>query len=205
MSKKYGNVNLQLELECEVRDKNGKLISKHQQVSKSLLKNFALALKGIMAGSLQNKSVTLKDTSGISRGYPYMSTAYLYIFFVNAAAGDANFGILVGSGTKAVTRDDYNLVSKIAHGSEAGQLAYGATTVEDPDGTPPDTVFRVIRTFTNNYAESITVNEIGLAFHTYDNSAGALCFLIARDVLSTPQSIPSGATLTVRYIFKVTA
>ncbi len=200
-----GKVNLQLELECEVRDKNGKLISKHRQVSKSLLKNFALALKGIMAGSVQSKNVNLKDTSGTSRAYPYMSTSTLYLLAVNAGQGNQGYGILVGSGTTPVSRDDYKLVSQIAHGSDVGQLSYGAVTVEDPDGTPPDTVFRVIRTFTNNTTESITVSEIGLAFYEYDASAYTLCFLIARDVLSTSQSVPSGATLTVRYIFKVTA
>jgi uncharacterized membrane protein YczE len=82
-------------------------------------------------------------------------------------------------------------------------------TVEDTDGTPPDTTFRVIRTFTNNTSSPITVYEIGLAIANAYNIGGTTIytyyFLIARDVLSSPQTIPAGATLTVRYIFKVTA
>jgi hypothetical protein len=77
---------------------------------------------------------------------------------------------------------------------------YGASTLEACDGTPPDTQFRVIRTFTNDYSSSLTVNEIGMAISA--NYYGYY-FLIARDLAT--QAVPAGATLTVRYILKVTA
>ncbi len=206
MSKKNGNVNLQLVLECEVRDKNGKLISKHQQASKSLLRNFALALRGLMYGGATNGSVTLTDTGGAGRGYPNLMNQASAVFSVNAGTGNDNYGIQVGVGTTGVTRGDYKLENKIPNGSGAGQLSYGASTIETPDGTPPDTTFRVIRPFTNNSNASITVNEIGLVFYEYQGtSPNDVYFMIARDVLSSPQSVPSGATLTVRYMFKVTA
>jgi hypothetical protein len=129
----------------------------------------------------------------------------------SAPLGNDAYGIQVGSGTTAVSRDNYALATKISHGTAAGQLSYGAMTVEDTDGTPPDTVFRLIRTFTNNTTDPITVYEIGLAiansYHPiYDSwSLTTYYFLITRDVLSAPLTVPAGATLTVRYVLKVTA
>jgi hypothetical protein len=228
MSKKEKTANLEVLIECEVRDKNGKILSVHRQKSKSLLKNFAKMLRTMLYPSLPTAPSTntvavttsLYDTSGASKSF-YASlvgwspgTSYyfgLYPLCAGAPAGNDAYGIQVGTGTGAVTRDDYQLVYKILNGTGSGQLSYGAMTVEDTDGTPPDTVFRLIRTFTNNTSSSITVYEIGLVIaNVYvpwgsSFSPTTSYFLIARDLLSTPQTIPAGATLTVRYIFKVTA
>ena len=111
-----------------------------------------------------------------------------------------NYGVIVGAGSTAVTRDDYDLETQYKDGLGANQLVHGKTTVEDVNGTPPDSVWRVIRTFTNESDATITVREIGLAVLCQGNYV-----LIARDVLSTPEDIPSAASLTVRYVFKVTA
>jgi len=225
MSKKEKTANLELLIECEVRDKNGKILSVHRQKSKSLLKNFARMLRTMLVPSIPTttgqSTVSLTDTGGTSRTFTGAYLAYtgssaavyvgLYPLCAGAPSGNDAYGIQVGTGTGAVTRDDYQLGGKIANGSGSGQLVYGAMTVEDTDGTPPDTVFRLIRTFTNNTSSSITVYEIGLVIAnsiipvTSSISPTTYYFLIARDVLSTPQSIPAGATLTVRYIFKVTA
>jgi hypothetical protein len=221
---------LKLYLECEVRDKNGKLLSKHKQESKSLLKNFMVILQGIFNISVPKTSipsgtntiytVTVKDTSGANKNvgvgllfYYYLNQTAYFIFLplsMNAPQNDDTYGIQVGSSPASVTRDDYMLGGKILSGSGNAQLVYGAMTVEIPDGTPPDTVFRAIRTFTNNTSDNITVYEIGLVIANLVESVGSslltpIYVLIARDVLTTPQTIPSGATLTVRYIFKVTA
>ncbi len=209
--------NVELEVELEVRDKNGKLISVHRQQSKSLLKNFARILRTMFFAvgdqSSYAVSTTLTDTSGASKtfygAYTYGTGASgLAPICANAPSGNDTHGIQVGNSSTTVTRDDFQLGGKIANGTSAGQLSYGSMTVEDTDGTPPDTVFRLIRTFTNNTSSAITVYEIGLVIANTYISAGSRAtnyFLIARDVLSAPQSIPAGATLTVRYIFKVTA
>jgi hypothetical protein len=122
----------------------------------------------------------------------------------NAPSAADSWGIQVGTVDTQVTRDDYRLASKIAHGSASGQLAYGAMTIEAVNGTPPASRFRVIRVFSNNTDSTITVKEIGLAIRNLYPLA-TTDFLIARDVLATPQDVPAGATLTVRYIFEVTA
>lgn len=193
-------INMDLTYEMEVRDANNNLISFQKKQSKSLLKNFLRAIRGLMYGTCQYNGESLVDTGGVTRTYPYISVLAQEIFCVNAPVTNMLFGIQVGTGVTVVNRDQYTLTTKIVHGNGSGQLMYGSSTLEACDGTPPDTQFRIIRTFTNDYAGAITVNEIGLAFyHAY----GTYYFLIARDLAT--QLVPIGATLTVRYILKVTA
>jgi len=205
--------NLDLFYELEVRDKNGKLISKRRSRSKSLLRNFALMLRGLMAGNIAgviskstwNTKVTVKATDGTTFDYPHLPS---YTEDENApSAMEASalervdeYGVVVGTGSTAVTRDDYKLESQVPDGFADGQLVHGKTTVEDVNGDPPSSVFRIIRTFTNEGSTTISIYEIGLIVKAQNKYV-----LIARDVLDTAQDVPAGATLTVRYIFKVTA
>ena len=213
--------NLDLFYEIEVRDKNGNLISKRKGRSKSLLRNFALMLRGLMAGNIYgvisgttlNVKVTVTARDGTTLNYP----SFRYdppsdhpelnapsAMEVSAMERNDKYGILVGTGTAPVTKDDYDLNSQIPDGFADGQMVHGKTTVEDVNGDPPSSVFRIIRTFTNEGSSTITVYEIGLVARVNENST-VKYVLIARDVLDTPQDVPAGATLTVRYIFKVTA
>jgi hypothetical protein len=198
------NVNVNVQIETEIRDKDGKLIKKSRQEAHSLLKNFACFLYALLGAT----SVTRNNTSGSSAtfygSFTVTSAGTEHPLSCAAPSGDDSFGIQVGTSDTAVTRDDYKLGSKISHGSGSGQLAYGSMTVEAVDGTPPASRFRVIRVFSNNTTETITVKEIGLAIRNVWMSLNQ-AFLIARDVLTSPQDVPSGATLTVRYIFEVTA
>jgi len=205
--------NLDLFYELEVRDKNGNLISKRTGRSKSLVRNFALMLRGLMAGNLGgvisgstwNSKVTVTATDGSTFNYPSMTSSPDDMNADSAMEASAlertdEYGVVVGTGSTAVTRDDYKLESQIPDGFADGQMVHGKTTVEDVDGDPPSSVFRIIRTFTNEGSTTITIYEIGLIVKAQDHYV-----LIARDVLDTPQDVPAGATLTVRYIFKVTA
>jgi len=205
--------NLDLFYEIEVRDKNGNLISKRKGRSKSLLRNFALMLRGLMAGNLGgvvsnsrwNSKVTVTATDGTTFQYPSMNSTPDGMTSDSAMEASAlertdKYGVVVGTGSTPVTRDDYKLESQVPDGFADGQMVYGKTTVEDVDGDPPSSVFRIIRTFTNEGSTTITIYEIGLIVKAQDKHV-----LIARDVLDTPQDVPAAATLTVRYIFKVTA
>jgi hypothetical protein len=199
-----GKPNLKLMLELEVRDKNGKLLEKRSRTCHSFLKNFAWFVYAFFAAT----NVTRTNTGGGSATF-YGSRAVTITgenspMKCNAASADDSFGIQVGSGTTPVSRDDYALATKISHGTAAGQLAYGTMTIETVNGTPPESQFRIIRTFSNSTADAITVYEIGLAISNRWADVETK-FLIARDVLSAPVTVPAGATLTIRYIFKVTA
>jgi hypothetical protein len=60
------------------------------------------------------------------------------------------------------------------------------------------------RTFTNNSGATITVKEVGLLVKKQDSTGVSRSWLAARDVLPSPVDVPDGATLTIRYVVKIT-
>jgi hypothetical protein len=233
---------LSLEIELELRDKNGKLLSRKRFKSHSFVRNFLKILRASFATT--SKVASVDRTASSNYGYVVANkvpsgnvnapkstgnvASDLYVAWgamiaggnplsfyfggLDAPSGDPSFGIVAGYSDQAVSVDDYNLISPYTHGSGAGKLSYGQVTVEDVAAVGGTTRLRLIRTFTNDHTESQTVREIGLIYKgtsTYTGSQYEVypsftMFLIARDVLGTPQTIPSGATLTVRYIFSTT-
>jgi len=192
---------IKAELEIEVRDKNGILIEHRRQESRSFVKQFIDMLYGIMySWHVNYNAISITKTDGTAGNYPNLSDETRAIMSVRAEAGADYGGIVVGSSDEAVEYDDYNLKSKIPHGTGSGQLSYGETTLETPykDGT--EYKFRITRPFTNNSGDTITVKEVGLVAWWQSTSLNAL---LIRDVLASPTSIPDGATLTVRYYIKV--
>jgi hypothetical protein len=202
---------LEAYLEIEVRDTNGKLLTFRKTKAKSLLAPFLGLVKGQLAtsfGSTANAgNSTLLDISGATRTYPATVSNYSTYFLMtsNAGPGDSSYGLVVGSSDAPNAVNQYVMGAIIPNGTGANQLSYGTQTfenIQNPSGTNY-WFFRIIRTFTNNSTSSITVKEIGLMVCAYDSGLAARYFLIARDVIS-PVTVPSGATLTVRYILKVT-
>jgi len=198
--------NLSVEYEITVRDKNGKVIEHRREESKSLVKNFLLLLNA--AFRISTSSVV--DTGGTAQN---AGARYYWSRWCNAAygtvagyggwsalagEGDDTFGIVVGTGNTPVTADDYNLESKIAHGTDAGQLSYNETILYGPfvTGTAVVQVFR--RQFTNNSGTDITVNEIGLIVKT---SGDNYLVMIIRDVINS-LTIPDGGKCMIRYYIK---
>jgi hypothetical protein len=174
-------------IEWELRDNKGRIVKRGKQHMKSWVKAWLHAIYAYLAYT----SISALDTSGNSRNIDYSA-----IIRLNAGAGTSAFGIVVGSSDTPVTRDDYKLGSQIAHGSGTGQLMYGAVSFDTPTAYSTGYLFRAIRVFTNNSGADITVKEIGL----YANFA-SYYFCIARDVLTTPVTIPNGYSWTVRYNF----
>ena len=199
--------NINAEIEIEVRDREGKLIEEKKFKSKTWVSNFIKMLRTMMypyatAGRFDSE-ITLMDVNGVSKtfkGGEASSTSNIYMAIgVRAPAGDDEGGILIGSSDTPYDKDDYSLASKIEHGTGTGQMTYGDTTVEDVSETASGAYFRIIRAFTNNSGDAITVKEVGLAVCNYYEGGSHNKFLICRDVLSSPISVPDGASLTVRY------
>jgi len=142
---------------------------------------------------------TMKDTSNVDRSFVIGSGQ---AWCVNAASADANYGVMVGSGTTAVTVSDYALATKIAHGTGTGQLQYGAVTLIAPTIVGNDCYCEVVRGFTNGSGSTVTVAEIGLV-DRYEGQA--LYWLMCRDVLGTAIDVLDTKTLTITYRVKVTA
>jgi len=213
MSEKEKQLKIGLSYEVEVRDKNGKLISKQHGKSHSWLRQWIQILKGEFATrhgtTVGSGNVSIYDETGSGRTYPPHTsgtpTAYYMQLSTLGDAGDVTQGIIVGGGDTPNSLTTYALASKIGHGTASGQLVYGAESVEDvinPSGM--DLTFRITRTFTNNSGASVTVKEVGILVKKYDTSGYGRSFLIARDVLLSPSSVPDGATLTIRYTVKIT-
>lgn len=108
-------------------------------------------------------------------------------------------GIVVGTGTTAVTPQDYQLATLVADGTSAGTLEYltcggGALTTSASQGS-----FTLERLFRNSSGGSITLNEVGIytLFHT---AAGAIeHFCIIRDLISPGFAVLNGEYMRVIY------
>jgi hypothetical protein len=199
--------------EIEVKDKTGKLLKHYKTPAKSWLRPFITILKGEFATrhgtTTGNANVSVVDETGTARTYPNHYTNSYYSEYLNLSTlgdtGDVTQGIIVGTSDTPNTLTTYALGGKIAHGTGSGQLLYGAETVEDvtnPSGN--DLQFRLTRAFTNNSGATITVKEVGLLVKKLDSTGGARSWLVARDVLPSPVDVPDGATLTIRYVVKIT-
>jgi len=144
------------------------------------------------------------DTGGAARPASFGGGTSVYVGGA-APAGDLSAGIVVGSDPTPVAIDQYDLVARIAHGTGAGQLSYGGTTVEVLSKTATTWRVIVVRTLTNQSGAAITVKEFGLFLRlTMGVSPYWYSAMLARDVPPTAIDVPDGYTLTVRYIISHT-
>jgi len=201
MGEKPRGVRITARYELEVRDKEGKLIEIKKGESHSFLENFIQMLYGILWGVVTNTSGSVTNTGGLSEGYPNVDSLADYLAMVRAGAGYDTHGIWVGSGTTPVAKTDYNLASKISHGTGAGQLDYGYSYLDAPYQEAGKMKIRMYRNFTNLSGSPIDVNEAGIVVQIPSGNY----VLIVRDVFATTTTVPDGATLTVRYYIEITA
>jgi len=205
-TRKYG-ARIGAEYELEVRDKHGKLIRRIRGESHSWTRWFLGLLKGQFATrhmvAIGGGNETVKDITGADQTYPRHDDSTLQTYYkdisVDCPGNDDSYGVVVGDDDTPNIADQLALNSQIAHGSGAGQLVYGAHTFESVSDADGEFGFRIIRSFTNNSGSTVTVKEIGIYARACSVEAVSFYVCLARDVLATPQSIPDGAALTVRY------
>jgi hypothetical protein len=197
--------------EVELRDRDGKIVKRLKRKSNSWLRGFISVLRVMMNQkynvTLNRDNITAEDGSTANPPPAYVpSDRPCTIMYPCCGAGDTDtsHGIIVGNSDTPNTINTYALGGKISHGSGSGQLLYGAMTVESVSNPSGNVLqFRLIRAFTNNSGSDVTVKEFGLLcrISTYN---GDKSILLARDVLSSPITIPDGYSLTLRYIVKIT-
>jgi len=174
-------------------DKDGNVTGESEHEANSLVIGFMKVLAA-MFGSLTLATIDTSNTSRNNVG------ADADNFDVAAAAGVTTTGIVVGTGTTAVTISDYNLATPIAHGTGAGQLSYGAVTFDANTTTSGSSVFfQIYRTLTNNTASTITIEEVGLVGA---GSTTGWYFLYDR-TLST-KALTAGAATAITYKIQIT-
>jgi hypothetical protein len=182
------------EVEIIVYDKDKNII----QHIKKPMDSFVQNMKRWMCDTLNSENYptwNFVDTGGNNRTAYFASSSYAVS--MNAPTGDDNYGILVGSSDVAFDTAQYNLGSKIQNGSGTGQIGYQGVTVYQDQ--PNQRTWQ--RAFVNTSGGDITVREIGFAIKVV--TTATYYALLARDVLSTPVTVPNYGTLVVRYTFKI--
>jgi len=169
------------EILIETYNEKGQLSQRLKQKSRSFLKQFIQLIEV----QTNQATKTLTDITGTDRSVDTQSEN----FFCTHGGGHGwaradyrhvqveNLGIVVGSGTTAVTPTDTKLETKIAHGKSAGQLLY-----------------------LGNALYPITINEVGIYALGSQYYYG---FCICRDVLTSAVTVANGELLKVRYRIKV--
>jgi len=192
-------------LELEVKDKDGNVITRHAQEAKSFLPNY---MKWLLS-TLGVKTLSVIDLNGNAvqiNGSRLSGVNGAFLNHILAPAGNDGNGIRVGSSNQPVSPLDNNLIAFIPNGTGAGKLQYGAC---DTDVnillSGNESSFIASRTFTNASGGAVTVGEAGIVMFHYSDTSPIedVRFLIARDAIATPISVPDGATLTVRYKFRI--
>jgi hypothetical protein len=130
-----------------------------------------------------SETFSFADTSGTVRSMYAKRNTGACDLFNTTFGGDTGFLIAVGSGTATPTRDDFTLASTVAE-------TYASADVDEDAG-----VITLSVAFT--FATGQTITEVGLVWVT--------CYrmLCDRTVLSSPVTVPAGATLSVAYRFRL--
>jgi len=182
------NINLELNL---FLDKE--LI--YKKVSDPLVKAFHYFIYSVLTN---DTSLNLLDVTGTNRASPWAFSGYE--LRINSERNDDSYGPVVGTGTDAVTINDYALKTKITHGTGAGQMEHGKTEIIPISVSGYEAFFNYTRPFTNKSGSSITVNEVGL-YVNYRSQTWT--YLFARDVISGGVSVLDGKIFTVNYKMSV--
>lgn len=189
--------------------KTGKILSKtRQRRSKSFVIAFLLFLHAHLAcayGQVTGTTSTIKDVANASKSLQIGTslTGQWCPPKGKAPSGDAAYGIAVGTGTTPVDTLDYNLETKVAHGVGAGQLQYGASTMNTPLEVGANVDYVFTRSYVNGSGGTINITETGLLVTGKDAGLAQIYACIIHDVFALV-AVANGQTLTVTYTVRTT-
>lgn len=193
---KYQNCNIEEHLDIEIKRSDGSIRLFKQVPFKSFTKNFLDILYGALTGTMVSGISAIKTTGGSSQVTSGFGQT-------DATVADDSFGILIGSSNTAINLTNYQLASKIIHGSDPGQMLYGSMSFGQTNAWPgaQGAQFKIERTFTNNTSDQsdVTIQEAGLAIKSGTNS-----FLIARDRVTYTTAAALNEVVAFGEIVKVT-
>ena len=184
-------INFDMRFHWEWKDERGKL----RKTREKRCHSYVLALIDTLEASFKQaaEAGTTLDTGNtaraISNGSPVLG--------LDSAAGATLKGIVVGTGTDAVTIADYKLKTLIAHGGGANTLSYGAMAVGAAGTSGSSRRVTLSRTLTNNSGADITIHEVGIYA-----MCGAWYFCIEHQL--NDKTIANGANATAVYTIGVT-
>jgi len=199
---------LTLYIEKQRFSKDGNILESKADISHSFIKNFL----GCLYRQMSSLSFSMLDIDGNARNYsghvnmmPAPQADGGQRVYGNEEArtkyGD-EVGILIGTGTSAVSAQDYYLAAKINHGTGAGEMEYFGGRLNDVVIDGDDTYFDIERIFRNGSGDSIVVKEYGFSVIAYRYPT-----LVIRDSYSGAGdwiTVADGEYLKVTYRIKVT-
>ncbi len=179
-----------LRLQVWVHYPNGKKKKAIDRQSRS----FVQAFIDTISGSFRDSAHTFKDTSGVDR-------ANLTNCQANGAAGDVNYGIVIGNGFSDVLPGNYALSARMGHGVGAGQMTHDKQLWGSINtGIANKRSFEFYRYFWNLYSLAQTVRECGLYVKV---QGGSVYFCFVRDLLGSLE-IPSKGGISIHYKVEIT-
>jgi len=166
--------NIDAHLTVIVTDKNGKVVLRKRQKSRSFVVGFLNALYSNFTGP-----------SGGNENF----------FGPN---------IVVGSGTAKPTISDTGLESQIGNGTGAGQLQYGSDSLTTPAANTSTNTGSMTwnKSFTNGSGGNVTVSEVG-AYLNFGNIGSYTTYFILHDLLPSPITLSPNQVLTVVYTITI--
>jgi hypothetical protein len=168
-----------------------------QTQASGFVKQFFQFIEGMNFG----QTMEIKYVGGSGSTVSMAVRSHTKWLLVASAAGVITHGIVVGTNNTALSNEDYELNSIIAHGSGSGQLSYSAVTNENVAVDGDDVTFVIKRTMTNNSGNTINIEEAGL--YNYGYEFGGYNFMIIR-LLTSTLDIEAGESVTAKYTFKHT-
>lgn len=207
-------------IEWEIRDKDGTLIRSGEQRSRSFVANLLRWLRrtGITVGIIGSNNTEAwagfsatepVDTGGNARGVLVGKAngavqVTSCVCKLDGGSGDVNSGLRVGRGVTPPTPIDPTLAIPCTEGTGENQFNHGTTTIDAILIAGSDVSFKIIRVMSNNSAGTIIVSECGIFAQWCYTATTSASFMLARDLISPALSVPTGYTLTLRYILKTT-
>ena len=174
--------NLKLYIRHSDISSSGQIMKNHPwRRSHSLLKQFAQILLIYMSGVSQ----TIKSTDGASQ----LVAAIAASFNLNSGTAQT-WGLQIGTGENAVTREDF-----ILQAPAVTSINYLAPSFEIINGGADDWHILIHRAFTNNSAATINVKEIGL---TSLSSGGYKFYLLDRTLYNLTLGVAETKVVTYK-------
>lgn len=193
-----------LELITTVLAPNGQVKLHREQPVNSWMKQAAL----VYMAYLSRASQSMTSVAGTARTLTISTLLQEYIR-LDANVADTH-GIIIGTGTAAVDRDDIGIsgsdeTNKIDDGSASGEMNYLSQAIIQADEVITGGYRNsLVRTFANASGGSITVGEVAVyADIDYSTTTGDF-FMMLRDLVSPTIAVADGDSLVVRYNFNWT-
>lgn len=202
----------------EVRDGDGNLLDSFVMKSNSWVRNaynmLATQVMGVNSSAggtaFGAGALPLKTVTGATRQHANYYSVSTYGGnnrggWAYPTAGDATYGIVVGSGDTAESFESIALASAIVNGVTSGTLSYAQQSLPvvsyDADSKKLTAVHA--RILNNNSGAEIIVKEVAWIIDEFLYSDRSKV-MTSRDVLATPVTVPNAGQLTVTYTIEMT-